>query len=130
MYLKSLILKKHATLSSKLKRKKRNERSSRQYFNMQRRVLSFCAQKINSKRLMQEQAKINQAEVKETEEATKQAEINLAKSLAAHRELQQQSVALDKQIFGAKQAEMISRNTGSASEKQRSRCCAAKSSAV
>ena len=48
-YLKSYILKEHARLSSKLKRKKRNEKSSRQYFNMQRRVLSFCAQKMNSK---------------------------------------------------------------------------------
>ena len=34
-YLKSFILKEHTTLSSKLKRKKRNKRSSRQYFNMQ-----------------------------------------------------------------------------------------------
>ena len=45
-------LKEHTTLRSKLKRKKRNERSSRQYFELQRRVLSFCAKNMNSKRLM------------------------------------------------------------------------------
>jgi hypothetical protein len=55
---------------------------------------------------MREEAEKTLAAIKEKEEARKLAEINLAKLLAAHRQLQQESKDLDKKIFEAKQAEM------------------------